>query len=205
MKKKVSVDTVTFEDLTSDTNYWVESYARHYFLDKDDLRQEGFFVFIKAKDSFKEGKGRRFDSWYTLLLKNRFDDLYRKEMIRKRDVVSNEAKNDENEEVVIFDLIASKNWTPEQQYIWNELLREVEGRLKGLSLEVFRQKMSPTLEMHKKSRAGKMSFTDFCKFFDVKREDISLAYRNIQRSVLIALGERPSVIKEKTKELVTTF
>lgn len=168
-----------------------------YMLERQDLEQEAYLVYIKSCETFKEGKGTKFVTWYSRLLNNHFVSLYRKERrwFDRRFISSEENEND------VIESARDNSWTPEQVMVWNELVTEIEGRLSGLPLELFQARLDVPVEIVRRN----ITLTAYAQYFKVSRKDIREAMRIIQKSVLIALGKRSNEIQKLTADLLKSF
>ena len=173
-------------------------------LEEDDLKQESYFAFLKAQNSFNSERAG-FKTFFRRTLESHFIDLYRKEKLKVGREVTVDFQVDVEEDEPQFE-IPDSAWTPDETLIFNEMCSAIEGNLDGLALKVFRAKINCSKEMHDESRAGHMTLPDFARFFGVKKLDIAKAFQRVQRAVLIALGgRRGREIRELTDKLVTKF
>ena len=180
-------------------NYQVNKFSS-WLLEKDDLEQEAYLIFLKSRETFDENNGTKFKTYFSRLLERHFINLYHREDMKHKGVLSGNIVQtdeiDEESEEDILNLISSGKWTPEDSMLWSSLVEEISGRLDGLALGVFEESVDPSIELYKASRMGRLSLTDFANRFGVSRADIRQALVRVKQSTLIALGKRGLEIRK---------
>lgn len=96
---------------------------KHSGIEEDDLMQEGNIALLKALETFKEGKGAKFETYLTACVNNRLIDVIRKK--QKDPEYEHEQESDDPEEISkrrgqldeIFKLVKD-SFTDIEQKIW---------------------------------------------------------------------------------------
>ena len=180
-------------------NYQVNKYSS-WLLEREDLEQEAYLVFLKSRETFDENNGAKFKTYFSRLLERHFINLYKREDMKHKGVISGNFaytdEMDEESEEDILNLISNGKWNPEDFVIWSSLVEEISGRLDGLALGVFEESVDPSIELYRASRMGRLSLTDFANRFGVSRADIRQALVRVKQSTLLALGKRGLEIRK---------
>jgi len=168
--------------------YWVDRFESS-ILERDDLLQQGYIVFLHCQ-SYWNPKKSKFSTFYSWCLRNAFKNMYKK---RSREV--GELDNGVLQKYIENEL-KTTSWMTEEQLLWDDLITEVERRLSGMSLEVFRVIIERPLELVNITRSGNVTWTSLGKYFKVSRNVIKKLDYQIRRAVLLALDVSPKKIRD---------
>lgn len=155
-------------------------------LELDDLRQEAYLVFCKARESYDEAKGVKFPYYFTRLMERRFIDIYRKSRLRCNKIDDIDVPD---ESALDVGSVLDTGMVAEQAMVYDELIEEMGNRLSGLAKDLFMQRVSPSVELAEQvDRVPKKS--DYARFFGVRIKDIREAMNHVQETLIELLKEQ---------------
>lgn len=193
LRKRMGIDAKNVAE------YFIDKFSSNT-LEKDDLRQEAYLIFLKAQETYNPEKRVGFKTWYSQAVKNHFIDLYRRDKKRIGRHVS--ISVDE----AVFDLIDCK-LGPEDLYVYETLIVEIKSRLNGLAFKLFELKLNPypIRERFPDAPKNELAFMYFRKYLDCTVSEMQSALVDIQKSLYIALGKRSREIGKLVEFNMTTF
>ncbi len=183
--------------------YWVDKFSKGV-LERDELESQSYMTFLICQDKWDKGRGA-FTTFYSSCLKNKFFSMLKErkkhlqELGRMIDPDMNETKDNpdrEDEYTKIYERLKTPEWVTEEAMLWDELIQDVERRLSGLALEVFRVMVNRPVELINLSRTGNVTWTSLGKYFSVSRNVIKKLDYSIRRAVLLALDASPRKIRQ---------